>query len=192
MDFVGPFPTSKGFDYLWVVICRLTLMVHLVPINMTIKASKLTWLFIKEIVRLHELPDTIVSNRDLKFMSKFWKEVHRVLGVKLLMSTVFHSQTDGASEQSIHTVEQILRSVVRDDQKNWATKTPLVEFAMNSTASSSTGFAPFELNGAIPRMMGTIETWGTVPGIRQFAQQVHGNLLAVHDAIIDSRISTLR
>ena len=96
--FVGPFLTSQGYDYLWVIICRLTSMVHLVPVNTTIKASELALIYVKEIVRLHGLPDSIVSDRDSKFTSKFWRETHRMLGTKLMMSTVFHPQTDGAAE----------------------------------------------------------------------------------------------
>jgi hypothetical protein len=98
MDFVGPFPESGGFDYLWVVICRLTSMVHLVPIRTTTTASELAWIYIREIVRLHGLPLSIVSDRDSKFTSRFWCETHKVLGAKLLMSTSFHPQMDGASE----------------------------------------------------------------------------------------------
>jgi len=108
MDFIGPFPKSKGYDYLWVVICRLTSMVHLTPVKTTIKASELASLYVKEIVRLHGLPDTIVSDQDSKFTSKFWSKVHHILGTKLLMSTVFHPQTDGASKRVNRSVRQIL------------------------------------------------------------------------------------
>ena len=108
MDFIGPFPKSKGFDYLWVVICRLTSMVHLVPVNTTTKASELASLYVKEVVRLHGLPDCIVSDRDSKFTSMFWRETHRILGTKLLMSTSFHPQMDGASERVNRSVGQIL------------------------------------------------------------------------------------
>ena len=100
MDFIGLLSKSQGYDYLWVVICRLTSMVHLIPINTTIKASELASIYVKEVVRLHGLPDTIVSDRDSKFTSKFWKETHRILGTRLLMSTTFHPQTDGASERA--------------------------------------------------------------------------------------------
>ena len=112
MDFVGPFPPSNGHNYMWVVLCRLTSMVHLIPVETTIRASQLTGLYIQEIVRLHGLPDTIVSDRDTKFTSIFWREVHRMLGAKLLMSTAFHPQMDGASERAIRTTAQILRAMV--------------------------------------------------------------------------------
>jgi hypothetical protein len=116
MDFVGPFPESNGHDYLWVVICRLTSMVHLVPIKTTTTASELAWLYIREIVRLHGLAETIISDRDSKFTSKFWRETHKLLGTKLLMSTSFHPQTDGVSERAIRSIAQILRAMVRPDQ----------------------------------------------------------------------------
>ncbi|KAJ3480531.1 hypothetical protein NLI96_g8282 [Meripilus lineatus] len=189
MDFVGPFPPSQGHDYLWVVICRLTSMVHLIPVKTTVKASELAWIFVKEIVRLHGLPDSIVSDRDTKFTSKFWKEVHRILGIKLLMSTAFHPQTDGASERAIRTIGQILRASVQPDQRDWVERVPMVEFAINSSTSRTTGLAPFELNGTMPRMMGDMDVKGTVPGVRQFMQQVRENLLAAHDAIIESRVN---
>ena len=188
MDFVGPFPPSKGFDYLWVIICRLTSMVHLTPIKTTTKASELAWLFINSVVRLHGLPDTIVSDRDSKFTSHFWREVHRTIGVKLLMSTSFHPQTDGASERAIKTVGQVLRATVAADQKNWVDKLPMVEFAMNSAKSASTGFAPFELNGAMPRIAFEVDRSAVRPGVADFAQQVQDNLMMAHDAIIESRV----
>ena len=87
IDFVGPFPESSGYDYLWVVICRLTSMVHLVPIWTTTTASELAQLYIREIVRLYGLADSIVSDHDSKFMSRFWHETHKLLSTKLLMST---------------------------------------------------------------------------------------------------------
>jgi hypothetical protein len=108
MDFVSPFPESNGCNYLWVVICCLTSMVHLVPIKTTITASKLAWLYVHEIICLYELVETIVSNRDSKFTSRFWHETHKLLGTKLLMSTSFHPQTDSVSKRAIHSMAQIL------------------------------------------------------------------------------------
>src|SRR6266581_3875927 len=83
MDFTGPFPTSLGYDYLWVIICRLTSTVHLIPIRTTLNALELAFIFICEVVRLHSLPTLIVSDRDSKFTSKFWCELHRILSVQL-------------------------------------------------------------------------------------------------------------
>jgi hypothetical protein len=100
MDFIRPFPESKGFDYLWVIICRLSSMVHLVPVNMTTTASQLSPIFVKEIMCLHGLPSSIVCDQDSKFTSKWWREIHRILDIKILMSTLFHPQTDGITEHA--------------------------------------------------------------------------------------------
>ena len=98
MDFIGPFPKSLGKNYLWVIICHLTSQVHLIPINTTTKTIELANEFLIHIVRLHRLPTSIVSDRDTKFTSLFWTELHRLLGVKLKLSTSFHPQTDGQTE----------------------------------------------------------------------------------------------
>jgi hypothetical protein len=190
-DFIGPFPTSKGYDYLWVVICRLTAMVHLVPVNTTTTASELAWLYVRDVVRLHGLPESIVSDRDTKFTSKFWREVHRILGTKLLMSTAFHPQTDGATERANRSIGQILRAVVQPDQRDWVEKLPMVEFALNSNISNSTGFSPFELNyGYMPTFIGGISPMADAkPGIKRFVNQAINNLEEAHDAIIESRVT---
>jgi hypothetical protein len=190
MDFVGPFPESGGHDYLWVVICRLTSMVHLVPIRTTTTASEIAWLYIREIVRLHGLAESIVSDRDSKFTSKFWRETHKLLGTKLLMSTSFHPQTDGASERAIRSVAQILRAMVRPDQQDWINKIPMVEFALNSAISSSSGFAPFDLNyGYMPSLNpGITPEPSNVPGVKHFVARALQNLADAHDAIIESRV----
>jgi Integrase zinc binding domain len=188
MDFIGPFPKSQGYDYLWVVICRLTSMVHLIPVNTTVKASELASIYIREVVRLHGLLDLIISDRDSKFTSKFWKETHRILGTKLLMSTAFHPQTDGATERANRSVGQILRTMIQPDQTDWVEKIPMAEFAINSNISSSSGFAPFKLNyGHMPMIIGGISpTEKAKPGVRNFVNQAISNLEMAHDAIIES------
>lgn len=189
MDFLGPFPECDGFDYLWLVICRLTSMVHLIPLKTTTKAKELAWLYVKEIVRLHGLASSAVSDRDSKFTSKLWREIQRILGTRLLMSTAFHPQTDGASERAIQTVSQILRSMVHADQKNWAKKLPMVELALNSSISNTTGFAPFELNYPVmPRIMPSFEDTH-FKGVKDFVENTKFNLSMAHDAIIESRVT---
>ena len=190
MDFVGPFPLSKEFDYLLVVICHFSSMVHLLPTKTTATASDIAWLWLNEVVRLHGLPETIVSDRDSKFVSKFWTELHKLLGVKLLKSTAYHPQTDGMSERAVRTVSQILHTMVSADQKDWAYKCPMAEFAINSAISITTGFAPFEVNyGWLPTLLPEIDsTQSTFKGVSQFAEQALANLDMVHDAIITNRV----
>ena len=191
MDFVGPFPESSGYDYLWVVICRLTSQVHLIPVKTTIKASELAWLYVKEVVRLHGLPDTIVSDWDSKFTSKFWRETHRLLGTKLLMLTVFHLQTDGATERANRSIGQVLWTMIQPNQHDWVEKLPMVKFTLNLNISSSTGFSPFKLNyGYMPTFIGGIvPTNTTKPGTKWFVNQAISNLEMAHDAIIETHVS---
>src|SRR6266481_1442286 len=189
MDFMGPLPVSNNYDYLLVIIDCLTLQVHLLPTTTHATSKGVTWIFLKEIVRLHGVPDSIMSDRDTKFTSSFWKELHRLMGTKLLMSTAFHPQTDGATERANRSVRQVLRALVRNDQKDWASQCPIVEFALNSSISSSTGYAPFELNyGFIPQFGQRLGTDTKFAGVQQFVQQVQLNLMMVHNAIIKSRV----
>ena len=165
-------------------------MVHLIPIRTTDTAADLAAIFLKEIVRLHGLPQSIVSDRDPKFTSVFWQELHRMMGARLLMSTAFHPQTDGTSERTIRSINQVLRSMVNPDQLDWIEKIPITEFALNSSVSATTGFAPFELNyGYLPRTMAGIQTDTPYEGVRTFAERARDNLMIAHDAILSARVN---
>ena len=94
MDFMGPLLKLNNFNYLLVVIDQLTSQIHLVPTTTTVTARGIMWLILKEVVRLHGILEFIVSDRDTKFTSIFWKELHRLMGSKFLMSTVFLSGDD--------------------------------------------------------------------------------------------------
>ena len=132
-------------------------------------------------MRLHGVPKSIVLDHDTKFTSTFWCELHRLMGTKLLMSTAFHPQMDGATERANHSIGQILR-IVNDDQKDWAAKCPMVEFVLNS---ATTGFAPFELNqGYIPQIRMPMLFGTTFKGVKQFTLQVKWDIMVAHDAII--------
>ena len=98
IDFMGPLQKSNNFDYLLVIIDRLMSQVHLVPTMTMVTTRGITWLILKEVMRLHGILESIVSDQDTKFTSIFWKELHRLMGSKLFMSTAFHPQTDGATE----------------------------------------------------------------------------------------------
>jgi hypothetical protein len=98
MDFVVGLPRSpRGRDAIWVVVDRLTKSVHFIPIKTTNSASELVPLYMKEVIRLHGVPKSIISDRDSKFVSKFWESLHSALGTKLSLSVAFHPQTDGQS-----------------------------------------------------------------------------------------------
>ena len=114
------------------------------------------------------------------------------MGTKLLMSTVFHPQTDGATEQANCSIGQILRMIINDDQKNWADKCPMVEFALNSSVSATTGFAPFELNQGYMPQIGMLMSFDTTfKGVKQFALQVKWDLMVAYNVIIANRVQQM-
>jgi hypothetical protein len=98
IEFMGPLPKSNNCDYLMVIIDCLTSHVHLVPTTTMVTAKGIAWLFLKDIVMLHGVPDSIVSDRDSKFTSIFWRELQWLLGTKFLMSIAFHPPMDGTTE----------------------------------------------------------------------------------------------
>ncbi|GKF62082.1 DNA/RNA polymerases superfamily protein, partial [Tanacetum coccineum] len=112
MDFVTGLPTTqKRHDAIWVVVNRLTKSAHFLPIRKNYGISKLADIFRQEIVRLHGTPTSIMSDRDPKFTSYFWKGLQKAWGTRLKFSTAFHPQTDGQSERTIQTLEDMLRAV---------------------------------------------------------------------------------
>ena len=128
--------------------------------------------------------------RDSKFTSRFLRELHRAMGAKLLMSTLFHPQTDGHLEHVIRSIGQILRSTVSSEQNDWVPRTPLVEFALNSSINSSSGFTPFELNcGYLPKLVPFPSDDIKYRGVKEFAQWACTNLEMAHDAIIEARVT---
>ncbi|GJX52947.1 putative reverse transcriptase domain-containing protein [Tanacetum coccineum] len=134
MDFVTKLPkTSTGHDAIWVIVDRLTKSAHFIPIRATDSMETLTRLYIKEIVSRHGVPISIISDRDSHFTSRFWQSLQNALGTQLDMSTTYHPETDGQSERTIQTLEDMLRACVIDFGKGWDKHLPLVEFSYNNS-----------------------------------------------------------
>lgn len=145
MDFVTGLPTvSGGYDSIFVVVDKLTKVAHLVPIKKTFSASDVARVFIKEIVRLHGFPRRILSDRDAKFTSKFWKALFKAIGTELNMSTAFHPKSDGQSERVNQVIEDFLWAYCNQQPSSWVKYLPLVEFAYNSSHHQSLGMTPFK------------------------------------------------
>ena len=145
MDFVVGLPlTGRKHDSVWVVMDRLTKSAHFLPVRTDYSLDKLAKLYIKEIVRLHGIPISIISDRDPRFTSRFWGKFQEALGTRLNFSTAFHPQTDGQSERVIQIMEDMLRSCVIDYEGSWDRHIPLVEFVYNNIFQSSIGMAPYE------------------------------------------------
>ncbi|GJY91688.1 putative reverse transcriptase domain-containing protein [Tanacetum coccineum] len=145
MDFVTKLPkTSSGHDTIWVIVDRLTKLAHFIPTRATDSMETLTRLYIKEIVSRHGVPISIISDRDSHFTSRFWQSMQNALGTQLDMSTAYHPETDGQSERTIQTLEDMLRACVIDFGKGWERHLPLVEFSYNNSYHASIKAAPFE------------------------------------------------
>ncbi|GJV24488.1 retrotransposon protein, putative, ty3-gypsy subclass [Tanacetum coccineum] len=145
MDFVTKLPkTSSGQDTIWVIVDRLTKSAHFLPMKETDSMEKLTRQYLKEVVSRHGVPVLIISDRDSKFTSHFWQSLNKALGTQLDMSTAYHPQTDGQSERTIQTLEDMLRACVIDFGKGWDRHLPLVEFSYNNSYHTSIKVAPFE------------------------------------------------
>src|SRR5262249_33932218 len=117
----------------------LTKSAHFLPVKTTYAK-----LYIERIVCLHGVPVSIVSDRGPQFISRFWRKLQEGLGTKLDFSTAFHPQTDGQSERTIHTLEDMLRICVIDLGGQWDWHLPLIEFAYNNSYHASIDMAPYE------------------------------------------------
>nr|GFB51586.1 retrovirus-related Pol polyprotein from transposon 17.6 [Tanacetum cinerariifolium] len=106
--------------------------------------DKLARIYLKEVVTRHGIPVSIISNRDPRFASNFWRSLQNALGTRLDMSTVYHSETDGQSERTIQTLKDMLRACAIDFGKGWVNHLPLVEFSYNNNYHTTIKAAPFK------------------------------------------------
>ena len=119
MDSVTGLPiTQQNKDSVWVIVDRLTKSAHFLAMRLTDSVLTLSKLYVKEIVRLHGIPLSIVSNRDPRFTSHFWQSLQKALGTEIKLSTTFHPQTDGQSERVIQILEDMLRACVMNFKGN--------------------------------------------------------------------------
>ena len=151
MDFVTGLPIltdwkGDSYDLIFVIVDRLTKMVHYKPVKITINTSGLAEVIINVIVRHYGLPDSIVTNQGLLFISKFWLLLCYFLGIKRKPSTAFYLQTDGQTERQNSTIKTYFRAFINFEQNNWARLLPMAEFADNNAKNTSTDFTPFKLN----------------------------------------------
>jgi len=131
-DFITDLPKSDGCDTILVVIDQLSKMSHFIPCSKDLNARQFGNLFIKEIVRLHGLPQDIITDRVPLFISDLWKETTERLGIEPSHSTAFHPQKDGHTERTNVILEQYLRAYMNYQQDDWCGYLPLAEFAYNN------------------------------------------------------------
>ena len=177
-----------------VVICLLTAMVYLIPSWTNYNTIQLAKLMFEHIYKLHGLPQNIISNQDMLFTSTFWDQLHRLISTQLHMSSAYHPQSDRLTEQANHTVTQMLHQYIHPNQKDWVLQLPAIKFAINSTQSASTGYAPFFLNF---RQMPQSMLWSSTPSVEfpaicNFALQNKLALIAAHDSIPAAHVKQTR
>ena len=119
MDFVMGLPRIfRKHDAVWAIVDRLTKSAHFLPIQTSDFLDKLASLYVSEIVKLHGVPVSIMLDKDPRFTLYFWGSLQNALGMKLHFSTAFHPQTDGQSERTIQTLEDMMRACVLEFKGN--------------------------------------------------------------------------
>ncbi|GKD06895.1 reverse transcriptase domain-containing protein [Tanacetum coccineum] len=123
---------------------RLTKSAHFLPIRENDPLDKLLRLYLNRIVERHGIPVSIICDRDGRFKSNFWRSFQKALGTDVSMSTAYHPETNGQSERTIQTLEDMLRACVIDFGKGWVKHLPLAEFSYNNSYHASIKATPYE------------------------------------------------
>jgi hypothetical protein len=147
LNLITQLPPTKGTNYDAIVLFvdRLTKRIHVAPTYTSVTAEGMAQLFFDHVFRHHGLPRVLVSDRDPRFTSAFWKQLTSLVGTKLAMSTANHPETDGQTERANRTLEDMLRAFVGPHHDDWDRYLTSVEFAYNESQQTSTGFSPFFL-----------------------------------------------
>ncbi len=187
MDFITCLPVSNGFDSIYVVVDRMSKMVHFIPSLSTDDAPAVAQRFVDNVVKQHGVPEEIVSDRDPKFTSRFWKELFNLLGTRLALSTSAHPETDGQTERTNRSLEVLLRHFVNQQLNNWTKLLAPLEFAYNSTINSL-GKTPFEIVYGYnpPDFLSKLSGVSlSVPSV----EEIQAGWLEIKDIISESQIS---
>jgi hypothetical protein len=174
LDLITGLPTTpRHHNAILVVVDSLSKRAHFIATNQKVTGRGIAQLFLDHIFKHHGLPKVIISDRDPRFTGHFWRSLHGLLGIKLAMSTSNHPQTDGQTERTNRTLEQILRSYTNLEQSDWDLKLTLAEFAYNDSQQASTHLTPFQIDtGQHPHRPGAIQTPTNTPEANDYAQTI--------------------
>lgn len=144
MDFIGGLPKSQRFDTILVVVDRMTKYSHFIPLAHLYDAKVIAETFAREVVRLHGIPSSIVTDKDPSFTSKFWQELFQLAGTKLKYSSAYHPETDGQTEVVNRGIETYLRCFAGNTPKKWSKVLHWAEYWYNTTYHGATQMTPFK------------------------------------------------
>ena len=170
MDFIEGLPSSNGYTTIMVVVDRLTKYAHFIALKHPFTAVTVAKAFVANVVRLHGIPTSIVSDRDKVFLSSFWQTLFQLQGTKLCMGSSYHPQSDGQTEVVNRTLEQYLRCFAGDQPRKWLEWIPWVEFSYNTSIHSSTKMTPFEAVYGIlpPRLLAYVPGTSRVQAVDEY------------------------
>ena len=148
MDFIEGLPSSNGYTVIMVVVDRLTKYAHFVPLKYPFTAVIVAKAFVNNVVCLHAIPTSIISDRDKVFISLFWRTLFQLQGTKLCMSSSYHPQSDGQTEVVNRTLEQYLRCFAGDQPCKWLEWIPGVSSAIIQPLILPPNYRPLKLSMA--------------------------------------------
>jgi transposase InsO family protein len=145
MDFIVGLPTTqKGYDSIWVIMDCLTKSAHFLPVKTTYRPHEYAEIYYAQILRLHGVPKTIISDRGPQFISHFWEHLHKQMGANLIRSSAYHPQTSGQTERVNQILEDMLRACVISSKGSWEKWLQLAEFSYNNSCQESIRMTLFE------------------------------------------------
>jgi hypothetical protein len=144
IDFIEGLPKYEGYLVILVVVNHLTNYAHFMPLKHPYTASSVAQVFFNNVVKLHGVPRTILSDKDKVFTNTFWKELFRLLDTQLCMSSSYHDQTDGQSKRVNQCLETYLRCAISSTPKQWLKWLSLAELWYNSSYHTSFKCSPFK------------------------------------------------
>ncbi|THH15282.1 hypothetical protein EW146_g5176 [Bondarzewia mesenterica] len=196
IDFIGPLPLDHEFDCIITFTDRAGSNIRLIPTTSDITAEHFTALFFEHWFCNNGLPDNIVSDQDKLFTSSFWTTFNCLCGVHLKLSSLYHPQTDGASECTNKSIIQALYFHVNRQQKGWVRTLPLVHFYLMNTINASTDFSPFQLyTGRSPRLLPPLSSSSSLqppdnnPTAHAILAQLHATSRDALDNLLASKVT---
>jgi len=188
VDFITKLPVSKGHDSILVVCDRFSKMSHFVATTEKTMAEGLARLFRDNVWKLHGLPESVISDRGPQFAAGMTKELNKMLGIEMKLSTTYHPETDGQMERTNQELEQYLRMYINHRQNNWAEWLATAEFTFNNKVHTATRSSPFQVNyGREPRMGFDIKKKGKNEKAEEFVKEMKERHEEARAALVKSQ-----